>query len=99
MTIGVRWEQGKPGLPPPPPRIGARVHVGVNAVILGGVRIGDDAVLGAGTIVTKDVPSGASVVPAASRILRLRAMDDSDREQSAAQRRDSAATFAEADGA
>jgi serine O-acetyltransferase len=78
VTIGLRWDASRPGpFNPPPPRIGARVQFGVSTTIIGGVRIGDDAVLGALTIVTKDVPAGASVVPAASRVLRLRG-DDAD---------------------
>lgn len=73
VTIGLRWDASRPGpFNPPPPRIGARVQFGVSTTIIGGVRIGDDAVLGALTIVTKDVPAGASVVPSASRVLRLR---------------------------
>lgn len=36
--------------------IGQRVWIGANAVILRGVSIGDDAVIGAGAVVTKNVP-------------------------------------------
>jgi UDP-2-acetamido-3-amino-2,3-dideoxy-glucuronate N-acetyltransferase len=32
--------------------------VGANATILGGVTIGEGAVIGAGSVVTKDVPAG-----------------------------------------
>lgn len=38
--------------------IGRSVHVGVNAVIRGSVTIGDGAVIGANSVVTKDVPAG-----------------------------------------
>lgn len=44
-----------------PVRIGANVWIGGGAVILPGVTIGDDAIIGAGSIVTRDVPSGATV--------------------------------------
>ena len=37
-------------------KIGKRVWIGANSVILKGVSIGDDAVIGAGTIVTKNIP-------------------------------------------
>lgn len=50
------------------PRIGSRVYIGAGAKILGPVTIGDDAVVGANAVVTKDVPSGATVV-GANRIL------------------------------
>jgi acetyltransferase-like isoleucine patch superfamily enzyme len=48
------------------PRIGRRVFVGIGAVLLPGVVIGDGAVISAGAVVTKDVGAGDRVagVPA-----------------------------------
>jgi len=43
-------------------KIGNRVHIGANAVILPGVTIGDDIVIGAGAVVSKDLPSGCIYV-------------------------------------
>lgn len=40
-----------------PIRIGAQVFIGARAIILKGVTIGDRAVIGAGAVVTQDVPS------------------------------------------
>lgn len=40
-----------------PVRIGNNVWIGANAVILPGVTIGDNTVIGAGSVVTKDIPS------------------------------------------
>lgn len=47
-------------------KIGNRVFIGANATIMPGVTIGDNAVVGAGSVVTHDVPAGAVVagVPA-----------------------------------
>jgi maltose O-acetyltransferase len=45
-----------------PVRIGSNVWIGGAAVVLPGVTIGDDAVIGAGSVVTTDVPNGAVVV-------------------------------------
>ncbi|MFW0110144.1 acyltransferase [Rothia sp. P13129] len=47
-------------------RVGHQVFIGQNAVVLAGVTIGDGAIIGAGAVVTKDVPAGAVVagVPA-----------------------------------
>ncbi|WP_104091695.1 DapH/DapD/GlmU-related protein [Arthrobacter sp. GMC3] len=42
--------------------IGLGVWFGANVTVLPGVRIGDGAVVGAGSVVTKDVPAGAVVV-------------------------------------
>lgn len=41
--------------------IGARAYVGADALILPGVSIGDDAVVAAGAVVTRDVESGTVV--------------------------------------
>lgn len=43
--------------------------IGANAIVLGGVTIGDSAVVAAGAVVTRHVPPGAIVVGAAPRQL------------------------------
>ena len=45
-----------------PVRIGRNVWIGAGALILPGVTVGDDALVGAGSVVTRDVPAGATVV-------------------------------------
>jgi maltose O-acetyltransferase len=45
-----------------PISIGANVWVGGGAIILPGITIEDDAIVGAGSIVTRDVAAGATVV-------------------------------------
>lgn len=52
------------------PIIGNNVDIGSNVVILGHVYIGDYAVIGAGSVVVKDVPMGAVVVGNPARIIR-----------------------------
>lgn len=49
-----------------PVKIGKDVWIGANATILPGITIGDYSVIAAGSVVTKDVPSGVVVagVPA-----------------------------------
>ena len=61
VTIG----HAKPG----PVTIGDRLYAGAGATILGPVRIGDDVTIGANTIVTFDVPDGATVVSQKPRII------------------------------
>ncbi|NCT92605.1 serine acetyltransferase [Cellulomonas sp. APG4] len=57
----------------PCPVIGDRVELGAGCIVLGGIRVGDDARVGAGAVVTKDVPAGATVVGNPARILEPRA--------------------------
>lgn len=50
--------------------IGRNVWIGSHAVILPGVAIGDNAIVGAGAVVTRDVPAGVTVVGVPARPLR-----------------------------
>lgn len=72
VTIGLRGDPSDGTRQFPPPRIGRRVQFGVGTTVLGGVVIGDYAVLGAHAVVATDVPDGASVVAPPARVLRLR---------------------------
>ncbi|MDN6399827.1 MAG: sugar O-acetyltransferase [Brachybacterium sp.] len=51
--------------------VGRNVWIGANVTILPGVTIGDDAVIAAASVVTKDVPARALVVGSPGRVLRL----------------------------
>lgn len=52
--------------------IGNDVWVGSNAIIMGGLCIGDGAVIGAGSVVTKDVPPFAIVGGVPAKIIKYR---------------------------
>lgn len=52
-----------------PIAIGANCFIGQRAVILGGVTIGDGARVGAGAVVTRDVPAGATAAGVPARVL------------------------------
>ena len=50
--------------------IGKNCFIAVGAIILPGVKIGDEVIVGAGAIVTKDVPSNTVVAGNPARIIR-----------------------------
>jgi len=66
LDHGLRREQefGKPI------EIGSDVWVGGGALILAGVRIGSRAVIGAGSVVTRDIPAGAFAAGNPCRVIR-----------------------------
>lgn len=53
-----------------PITIGNNVWIGSGAIILGGVSIGDDSVVGAGAVVTKDVPPRTLVAGNPAKVLK-----------------------------
>lgn len=61
-----------------PVHIGRNVWIGAHAVVLPGISIGDNSVIGAGSIVTKDVP--ANVVAAGNPCRVLRPIGEHDRQ-------------------
>ncbi|WP_294265007.1 acyltransferase [uncultured Sphingomonas sp.] len=67
------WYQGKKdwsAVHQAPIIIGDRVWIGFNTIILAGVRVGNEAVIGCGSIVTRDVPDYAVVAGNPARIIR-----------------------------
>ncbi len=58
------------GITAAPIRIGSNVWIGASAMILQGVTIGDDSVIGAGAVVTHDVPAGVLAVGSPARVVR-----------------------------
>jgi acetyltransferase-like isoleucine patch superfamily enzyme len=53
-------------------RVGHNVWMGYGACVLRGVTIGDNAIIGTSTVVTKDVPANAVVAGIPARVLRMR---------------------------
>lgn len=56
--------------PGEPVRIGSNVWFGVNCVVTPGVVIGDRAVIGANSVVTKDVPAGTIAAGVPAKVIR-----------------------------
>ena len=65
VTIGTRHKGGDV------PEIGSDVVIGAGAVLVGGIKVGDGAVIGANSVVNRDVPSGAVVVGVPARVIRV----------------------------
>ena len=53
-----------------PTRIGERCWIGAHVIILKGVSIGDDTVVGAGSVVTKSLPARVIAVGNPARVIR-----------------------------
>lgn len=61
-----------------PVHIGRNCWIGAGVIIIPGVTVGDDTVIGAGSIVTRDIPKGVVAVGNPCRVLRE--INESDRE-------------------
>jgi maltose O-acetyltransferase len=49
--------------------IGKRAFIGAGAIILAGSRVGDDAIVGAGTVVSGDIPAGSIVAGNPAKVI------------------------------
>lgn len=52
------------------PTFGDNVYVAANATVIGGIHIGSNVIIGAGSVVTKDIPDDCVVVGNPARIIR-----------------------------
>jgi len=53
-------------------RVGSNVWIGYGACVLRGVSVGDNAIVGTNSVVTKDVPANAVVAGIPARVIRMR---------------------------
>lgn len=65
VTIGMRNEWAFPD-------IGDNVFIGAGARILGGIRVGNHATIGANAVVIHDVPDGATVVGIPAKVIKVK---------------------------
>ena len=61
-----------------PVKIGAYVHIGENSCIMPGVTIGDHSVIGAGSVVTHDIPPYSVAAGNPARVLKTIAKPEDD---------------------
>jgi acetyltransferase-like isoleucine patch superfamily enzyme len=59
-----------------PVKINDRVWIGFNSIILKGVTIGEGGIVGAGSVVTKDVPPYTIVAGNPARVIREIPIDE-----------------------
>lgn len=69
VTIGAKDVATGHGDPAFYPKIGNNVTIYAGAVIIGHIRIGDNAIIGANSVVTKDVPANATAVGIPAKIV------------------------------
>lgn len=55
-----------------PIRIGENVWLGANCVVLPGVQIGNNAIIGAGSVVTKDVATNSIVGGVPAKLIKMK---------------------------
>jgi UDP-2-acetamido-3-amino-2,3-dideoxy-glucuronate N-acetyltransferase len=72
VTLTNDWTAGRRprGAPLEGPVLRRRCRIGGGAVLLPGVVVGEEAFVGAGAVVTRDVPDRALVMGAPARIVR-----------------------------
>lgn len=50
--------------------LGSNVYIGTRAIIMGGVKIGNNVIIGAGSIVTHDIPDNSVAVGVPARVIK-----------------------------
>jgi acetyltransferase-like isoleucine patch superfamily enzyme len=65
--VPITWQGFEPR---GPVRIGSNCWFGVSCVVTGGVEIGDRAVIGANSVVTRDIPAGTIAAGAPAKVIR-----------------------------
>ncbi len=63
------------------PSIGDRVDIGCGAVIAGSIVVGDDVMIGANTVVVKDIPDGATILGVPGRPVRIMKANEGSQEK------------------
>jgi acetyltransferase-like isoleucine patch superfamily enzyme len=69
-TFGPGAAPGQTPLVSAPTRIGVRCWLGAHVTVLKGVTIGDGTVIGAGSVVTRDLPAGVLALGSPARVVR-----------------------------
>lgn len=76
LTQGVTLGVSGRGMQRGHPTLGDRVYVGVNAVVAGRIRIGNDVLIGANSLVNRDVPDHSTVVGVPATVVSSHGSED-----------------------
>lgn len=74
--FGIKWNENDSVIEGEHTIIGNDVWIGTNAIIPGGINVGDGGVIAAGAVVTKDVPPYAVVAGVPAKIIKYRFDDE-----------------------
>jgi len=69
VTIGHDYRTGRP-------RLGNNVFLGTGAILLGAISVGDNVIIGAGSLVNTDIPSNSLAVGNPAKVIRPIAPDE-----------------------
>ena len=72
VTVGISGVGERRGVP----RIGDRVYIGPNAVVVGRISVGSDVVIGANSVVNRDVPDHRTVLGVPAQIVSERGSEE-----------------------
>jgi serine O-acetyltransferase len=72
VTIGISGRGDKKGVP----MIGNRVYIAANAVVTGKITIGDNVVIGACSLVNRDIPPNTTVLGVPAQVVTFRGSED-----------------------
>lgn len=61
-----------PGIDDPDIYVGNNVYISTGVTILGPVKIGNNVTIGAGAVVTKDIPDNAIVAGVPAKIIKMK---------------------------